>query len=130
MSDAANALQQAMYATLAGDAALAALIGANGIFDHRATGRPMPYLVIADLMTTDVGPDMEEHILTIEAWSDAPGRRQVQAIARRVQSLLDDATLTLAGATLVSLQHRSTRIRREAKTKAFVAEMTLRAVTE
>jgi hypothetical protein len=130
MPDAANALQQGIYAALVADAALAARIGANGIFDHRASGRPMPYLVIAGLVTTDAGPDMEEHILTIEAWSDAPGRREVQTIAAAVQVRLDDAALTLAGATLVSLQHRQTRVRREPKTRAFVAELTLRAVTE
>jgi hypothetical protein len=130
MSDAANALQKAIYETLAGDEALAALIGAAGIFDRRMTGKPMPYLVTAEIVTNDFGPDAEEHILTIEAWSDAEGRREVQTIAAKVKDLLHDAALTVTGAVLVNLQHRSTRIRREPKSKAFVAEMAFRAVTE
>jgi hypothetical protein len=43
MSDAANALQKAIYETLADDAALTALVGTAGIFDRRLTGKPMPY---------------------------------------------------------------------------------------
>lgn len=130
MSDAANALQQAIFAKLAADPALTGLIGAGAIFDHRLIGRPMPYLVIADLVTNDFGPDAEEHVLTIEAWSDADGRKQVQTIADRVKRLLHDAALTLTAAALVNLQHRSTRVRREPKSKALMAEMSFRAVTE
>jgi hypothetical protein len=130
MSDAANALQKAIYETLSGDAALTALIGSAGIFDRRMTGKPMPYLLIADIVTRNFGPEAEEHILTIEGWSDAEGRKEVQAIAGGVTALLHDAVLTLTGASLINLQHRSTRIRREPKSKAFVAEMEFRAVTE
>jgi hypothetical protein len=130
MSDSANALQKAIYETLAEDAALTALIGAAGIFDRRLTGKPMPYLMIAEIATSDFGPDAEEHILTIEAWSDAEGRKEVQTIAARTKGLLHDTSLALVGATLVNLQYRTTRVRREAKSKAFVAEMGFRAVTE
>ena len=41
-----------------------------------------------------------------------------------------DAVLSLTGFSLVNLLHRSTRARREAKTKAQVAEIIFRAVTE
>lgn len=130
MADSANALQKGIYAALSGDTALTALIGADGVFDRRDTARPMPYLAIAEIDTRDFGPDTEEHFVTIEAWSDVGGRRQVQAIAARARDVLHDAPLSLTGAALVNLQHRTTRIRREPKTKAFVAEMTFRAVTE
>src|SRR3569833_634459 len=105
MSDSANALQKAVYETLAGDAELGALIGAAGIFDRRLTGKPMPYLVIAEIVTSDFGPDAEEHVLTIEVWSDAEGRREAQTIAARARDLLHDAPLILGGAILVNLQH-------------------------
>lgn len=130
MADSANALQKAIHDALVDDSALAALLGVGGVFDRRMTGRPMPYLVIAEIETRDFGPDAEEHVLTIEAWSDAEGRREAQAIAAAARARLHDAALPLAGAALVNLQHRSTRIRREAKTKAFRAEMVFRAVTE
>jgi nucleoid DNA-binding protein len=47
-----------------------------------------------------------------------------------VRELLDDAVLSVAGFVLVNLRHRSTRARREPKTRAQVAEMVFRAVTE
>lgn len=130
MADSANALQKALYSTLSGDATLIALIGIGGVFDRRDMARPMPYLAFAEIETRDFGPDTEEHLLAIEAWSSADGRRQVQAIAARAKDLLHDAALSPEGAALINLQHRTTRIRREPKTKAFVAEMTFRAVTE
>lgn len=130
MAEAANALQKAIYEMLTADAGLGALIGAAGVFDRRMTGKPMPYIVFAETVTSDYGPGAEEHLLTLEAWSDAEGRREVQAIAERAKLLLHDAAPNLTDAVLVNLQHRTTRIRREPKTRAFVAEIVLRAVTE
>ncbi|MBL0371073.1 DUF3168 domain-containing protein [Rhizobium sp. KVB221] len=130
MADTQNALQKAVFAVLAADAELLAIVGADGISDRRMTGRSMPYLVIAELESRDFGPQTEEHFLTIEAWPTADGRRQVQTMAGRVRALLHDAAPLLDGAMLINLRHVSTRVRREARTKAFVAEMRFRAVTE
>jgi hypothetical protein len=128
--DSANAVQAAIFDVLSGDTALATLIGEDAIFDRRQSGKPMPYLVIAEIVTSDLGAGVEEHVITIEAWSDAPGRKQVQEIAGRVRVLLDDAAPETSGVAFVNLQHRTTRVRRELKSKAFVAAMTFRAVTE
>lgn len=130
MASAANALQKAIYQHLAADPELISLVGESGVFDHRTAGKPMPYLVIADIVSTDFGPDAQEHLLTIEAWSDTPGRLEVQSIAGRVMELFEEATPTLDAAVLVNLQHRTTRVRREPKTSALLAEMSFRAVTE
>lgn len=130
MASSANALQAAIYARLSGDATLVAMIGSGSVFDRKMTGKPMPYVVLSDLTTSDFGPGTEEHLLTLEAWSDADGRKQAQDIAGRVRELLDDAVLSVAGFVLVNLRHRSTRARREPKTRAQVAEMVFRAVTE
>jgi hypothetical protein len=130
MAYAANALQKALYQTLATDAELQAMLGDHGVFDHRASGRAMPYLVISDIVSSDFGPDSEEHQLTIEAWSDTPGRLEVQSIAARVMELFEDTAPSLETAVLVNLQHRTTRVRREPKTNALLAEMRFRAVTE
>jgi hypothetical protein len=130
MAGSANALQAAIYTRLTTDAALNAMIGEGSVFDRRVSGKPMPYLVLSEIATSDFGPDAEEHLVTIEAWSDADGRKQAQEIAARVTELLDGAVLGLAGFALVNLQHRSTRTRREPKTKAHVAQMVWRAVTE
>ena len=130
MAGSANALQTAIHARLAGDATLTAMIGADSIFDRRVSGKAMPYVVLSEISTSDFAPGVEEHEVTIEAWSDAEGRKQVQEIAARVKALLDGADLSLAGFSLGNLIHRSTRARREVKTRAQMAEMMFRAVTE
>jgi len=130
MASSGNALQAAIYTRLAADPALNATIGTEAIFDRRMTGRPMPYLVLSEITTSDFAPGAEEHEVRIEAWSDADGRKQSQEIAARVKELLDGEALSLSGFSLVNLAHRSTRARREPKTKAQVAEMVFRAVTE
>ena len=130
MASSTNALQAAIFSRLTGDATLTGLIGAGAIFDRRLTGKAMPYIVLSEIATSEFGPDAEEHLVTIEAWSDAEGRKQAQEIAARVKALLDGAVLSLTGFVLVNLTHRSTRARREPKTKAHVAQMVFRAVTE
>lgn len=130
MVSAVNSLQKAIYEQLAGDAELASIVGSGGVFDHRVTGKAMPYLVISDITTNDFGPATQEHFLTIEAWSDKTGRMEVQSIAGRVIELFEDAVLAPEDTVLVNLQHRTTRVRREARTNALLAEMTFRAVTE
>jgi hypothetical protein len=133
MSSAANELLQAIHAVLAGNAGLTALIGPDGIRDRLISSRHLPALVIADMTTNDYSTATEageEHILILQAWSDASGQRQAQEIAGMVRDLLQDAALPLAGHLLVNLQHVSTRARREAKTRLFCAEMRFRAVTE
>jgi len=130
MAGSVNALQAAIHARLAGDATLTAMIGAGSVFDRRMAGRPMPYLVLSEIVTSDFAPGMEEHVVKIEAWSDAEGRKQAQEIAARAKALLDGAALTLSGFVLINLAHQNSRARREPKTRAQVAEMTFRAVTE
>jgi len=130
MASSSNALQAAIFSRLTGDATLTGMIGANAVYDRRLTGKAMPYLVLSEIATGDFGPDAEEHNVTIEAWSDAEGRRQAQDIAARVKTLLDGAALSLTGFSLVNLTHKSTRARREPKSRAHVARMEFRAVTE
>jgi hypothetical protein len=130
MAGSANALQAAIHARLSDDATLTAVIGAGAVFDRRMTGKPMPYLVLSEIVTSDFAPGTEEHIVRIEAWSDTGGRKQSQDVAARTRALLDGATLTLTGYALVNLAHQRTTARRELKTRAQVAEMLFRAVTE
>ncbi len=133
MSAAANELLQAIHLALSADQALVGMIGADGIRDRLVTGRHLPCLVIAELLSTDYSTSTEpgeEHVLTLQVWSDAAGQRQAQQIGAVVRSLLQDASLPLASCTLVNLRHVGTRARREPKTRLFCAEMRFRAVTE
>ncbi|MBN9029002.1 MAG: hypothetical protein BGO05_21235 [Rhizobiales bacterium 63-7] len=130
---ASNALLRAIHARLSGDAVLTAMIGVDAIHDRLLDRPRLPCIVVADLRSEDFSTateSSEEHFLTLEAWSDDQGQRAAQEIAARLRVLLHDADLTLAGATLVNLQHRATRARREPKMRRHVAEMRFRAVTE
>ena len=130
---AASALQKAIFARLSGFAALTALVGANGITDHRLGEPASPLVVIAGIDSTDHSTATEageEHTVTLEAWSEAGGHRQVQAIAAAVRSALDNAPLTLSGHHLVMLLHRDTRLKRDGKSRFHRAELRFRALTE
>ncbi|PPJ47244.1 DUF3168 domain-containing protein [Rhizobium sp. KAs_5_22] len=132
MSSAVNEFLAAIQARLAGDVGLADVIGAGGMRDRRANGLDLPALVLSAVESRDYSTASEagvEILLTLEAWS-AEGRREAEVIAETVRSLLEDAALAPAGHALVSLRHRRTVSRREAKTGFFVAELVFRAVVE
>lgn len=129
---AANALLQAIFARLMGDAALVTL-NPGGIVDRLLPNAVLPCIVIGDLESRDYSTateKAEEHFLSLQIWSDANGRKGTGEIAARVKNLLDDVALPIAGVSLVNLQLLSSRSRREAKTRNFVVEMRFRAVTE
>lgn len=128
---AANALMKAMFARLVGDAELVALVGADGVRDRLLARGKMPCIVFGEIDSREEdGESLQVHLITLEVWSLAEGRREAQVIAERVRALLHDAALVLERAVLVSLLHNGTRTRREAKTKFQLAEMRFRAVTE
>lgn len=130
---AANALLQAIHQRLSGDAALAAIIGSDGIRDRLLPRAVLPCIVFGDMETRDFSTSTEEgeeHFLTLEIWSDGGGRREGQRIASLVHDLLHDAPLVLDGFSLVGLLQTSLRTRREPKTKFYLSEMRFKAVTE
>ena len=129
----ANALLKAIHARLAGDAALAAMIGPDGIHDRLLQRPKLPAIVLGEMETRDLSTATEpgeEHFLTLEIWSDGEGRRRALEIAGRADALLNDAALVLDGAVLVSLLRIGMRTRREPKTRTYLAELRFRAVTE
>lgn len=130
---AANQLLAAIHERLTDDAELSGMIGPEGLRDRLVSGRKLPAAIVADLASNDYSTATEtgaEHLLTLEIWTDAGGRRQAAIIAERLQTLLHDAPLSLESHHLVSLLHLSTRTRREQKARLHVAEIRFRAVTE
>jgi hypothetical protein len=130
---AAQALQKAIFAKLSGDAALAALVGADGVVDRLLARAAGPRVVIAAIDSADrstASEAGEEHVVTLDVWSEAAGHREAQAIAAAVRAALDDAALALDGHHLVLLFHRDTRLARNGGTRFHRAEMRFRAVTE
>ncbi len=130
---AANQLLTAIQALLAGDAELSAMIGPGGLRDRLVSGRKLPAIIVADIASNDYSTATEtgaEHLLALEIWTDAGGRKEAVTIAERLRALLHDAPLSLETHQLVGLLHLSTRTRREQKIRLHVAEIRFRAVTE
>lgn len=133
MTAAANALVKALHQRLSSDPALTTIIGADSVRDRLLPRPQLPAIVFGDLETRDYSTDGDagaEHLLTLEIWSDGEGRRQGQEIAGHVHDLLHDASLDLGSVVLVNLLVTGMRTRREPKTKFYLVEMRLRAVTE
>ncbi|WP_176083417.1 DUF3168 domain-containing protein [Martelella sp. HB161492] len=130
---ARNALQKAIHAVLSTDPVLAGLVAEDGIVDRRLSTQRLPVIVYGATDVRDLSADIErteEHKLTFEVWSDAPGRREIEQIIDRLSLLLGDVSLSLDGYVLINLQRSGVTVRRQARSDYFYAEVRFRAVTE
>jgi hypothetical protein len=96
MSGAAPALQQAVFALLASDAELAALVGAGRVYDGAPRNAAAPYVHLGEVTERDWSTATEAGVeisFAVVAWSREPGRAEALAIAERVRALLHDAGL-------------------------------------
>ena len=130
---AARALQEAVFSALAGDAALAALIGGAHVYDGAPRNAEAPYVHLGEInardwsTATEAGAEIEFEVV---AWSRAPGQSETLAVAERVRVLLHDAALALAGWRLVNLRHIATETARVGKPEGRRATARFRAVVE
>ena len=126
-------LQKAVFAALAGDPALAALLGGPRIFDGAPRNEPPPYLHFGDVAVRDWSTGTEgglEVLFSVVAWSRAAGRAESLALADRVRALLDGAALSGAGFRLVNLRHVRTETGRSDRPEGRRAVARFRAVVE
>jgi hypothetical protein len=134
MSSASWALQQAIFATLANDAALKALIGdPPRLYDAPPRGGAFPYVVFAeDGVTNWDAADARgrEHALTLHVWSRGGGRRECKLITEALVDALDDAALAPSGHHLVSFSFSKANFEREGDGKTCRGRIEFRAVTE
>lgn len=133
MPSSSWALQQALYAALAADAPLIAVIGPPRLYDDVPPGAQFPYVTLGQSTTRDWSTGSEsgdEHTVTLHVWSRAGGRREVHEIMGAVKSALHNRALTLAGHRLVNLRHELSETRRDADGKTYHGLVRLRAVTE
>jgi len=132
MMDADLALQKALYARLAEDTDLAALV-AMRIYDNVPGDTGFPYLTLGDAQVEDwsAGDVMgAEHRLTFNAYTRGGGRAEAKAILGAVNAALHDAELTLEGHCLVNLLFLSAETAREADGATWRGTIRFRAVTE
>jgi hypothetical protein len=126
------ALQAALVAALDADAALAALIGAGGVFDAPPQNRPAPYVVIDrhDMRQRDGDQSPgQEHRVLLHCWSDQPSRKAALEIAERVV-VAALGGLAPVGLTVTHGEHMRTETTIDTATGQARAAVTLRFFSE
>ena len=126
-------LQQAVYSRLAGDPAIAALVG-TAIFDAAPPG-PVPSLCVA-LGPEEVRDRSDKtgraalHRFSISVISEAGGFHAAKAVAWAVEAALVAAPLTLSRGRVVALDFERAEARREPNGKRRRVDMRFRAMVD
>jgi hypothetical protein len=127
------ALQQAVFAALAEDAALLALLGGPRIYDDVPQGTGFPYVTFALSQVRDWSTSTEagaEHALTLHVWSQAKGRKETHEIMSALGAALHDRPLVLSDHRLVNLRLEQSDARRDTDGETCHGIVRFRAVTE
>jgi hypothetical protein len=126
-------LQQAVFAALAADAALTALIGPGRVCDDVPEGMALPYVTLGPVTAEDWSTGSEhgtELLIAVHVWSGARGKKQAHEVLGAIRSALHDRPLSLVGHRLINLRHQRSEIRRAADGRAIHGAARFRAVTE
>ena len=99
-------LQKAIYTTLDGNVTG---IGAASVsvFDDVPEATAYPYVQIGEETTANSGTkslDAVEHTITIHAWSQYRGRREIKEIMQSIYENLHDTDISVSGASLVNIR--------------------------
>lgn len=107
MSGFANKdLQIAVYDALQSDVTLEGLVG-DRIFDIRPEDETYPYVTLGEDRAQDRGykdGDAQTHTFMVNAWSENGGHISVKEIMAAIYNVLQRATLTVSGQTLIDLR--------------------------
>jgi hypothetical protein len=126
------ALQQAVYAALAGDATLMAKI--TGVHDHVPQGGAFPYVVIGDGQALEWDTDTETGLdatIVVHAWDRVHrGRRTIKQIQDDIRRILHRAELQVAGSPAVLSVVQYTESFRDADGLTFHGVQRVRVVVE
>ena len=125
-------LQRAVFQALAGDAALAALVGAR-IFDYAPAKVPFPYITFGHTSIYDWSTGTEsgtEQLFTLHVWSKAKGKGETLEIMELARARLDDTALGLDDHHLVNMRLEFAEARYSDDLLAYHGLLRFRAVTE
>ena len=131
MTDATLELQGAITARLKSYAPLASFIGVR-VYDEVPATAVKPYISFGptDAIYADADCVEADEITTqIDVWSDKGGSVECRRIAALVRQALS-ADIELSDNGLVLLEHRITRVFRDADGKTFHGAITMRSVIE
>jgi hypothetical protein len=133
MPSSTAALRAAIHDALTADAVLTGMLGGPKIYDEPPATAAFPYVTLGEARVSDfsAGDDaLQEHPLTLHAWSRQGGHKEAHMIAGALLQALDDAPLSPDGHALVNLRFSLADIRREADGRTYHALVRFRAVTE
>lgn len=133
MTAASLELQEAVFAALAGDAALTSALGGPRFHDVAPAATGFPYITFGRATVYDWSTASEagsEHFFTLDVWSKHKGRREALALMELVRAALHDRVLTLAGHRLANLRMESAQVSFEAKLGAYRGRLHFRAAVE
>lgn len=139
--DSQWALQQAVYALLAGDATLQTWLGDPArVFDHVPSEASLPYVVIGSIMGTPFDSKTSQgmtHSLSLHVWDGddgaSPGYRgagRLRQVMARVVDLLDRADLGLSGHTLVMIAYEGSQTLTDASGLRREGTLSFRALVQ
>lgn len=126
-------LRKAVHARLAGDAALAALLGGARVHDEAPRGTAPPYITFGDVRTRDWSTASDhgaEHFVILDVWTEHRGAGAALNMAARIETLLHDTAMILEDHRLIYLRFEQIESRRENQGRFARASMRFRAVTE
>jgi hypothetical protein len=133
MSTATAALRAAIHDALHADSALTGILGGAKIYDEPPAHAAFPYVTLGEARVSDFSAgdeSLQEHQLTLHAWSRQGGHKEAHLIAGALLQALDDAPLAPDGHQLVNLRFSLADIRRESDGRTYHALVRFRAVTE
>lgn len=133
MASPSWALQVALLQRLTSSATVTTMLGGPHVWDHVPRGAAYPHVTVGLSTERDWSTGTEigaEHIVTLNIWSRAAGRREADEIAQALRTALHDQALTLTGHRLVNLQHEISEVRRDVRAEMYRGVVRFRAVTE
>ncbi|MEL7027679.1 MAG: DUF3168 domain-containing protein [Pseudomonadota bacterium] len=127
------ALQEAVYAALAADPGVKALLGDPArIYDDAPIDAIFPFLAIGQARHDDWpgAPNGAVHALSLHAWSRYAGRKEIKDIMAAVYAVLHDQSLSVYGFHLVNMRFVFADVFRKQDGDTYQGLMRYRAVTE
>ncbi|HET8684977.1 MAG TPA: DUF3168 domain-containing protein [Micromonosporaceae bacterium] len=129
---AAAPIQAAVYAALAGDQELSAMVGGR-VHDHVPEPAVYPYVTVGEAVES---PDDTldrfgaDTMIVVHVWSEYRGYAQGNAIAGRIQALLDRQPLTVSGHLVVAVRFKQTQPARDPDPQLRHVVVRFQVVTE
>lgn len=131
MSNPAQALTEAMRDALVAHAPLKLLLGGAHVHEERPRGSAAPMVVFDTIETRDwstADQKAHEHFVSLQVRTNSRSRALAQQILDEIETVLDGASLVLAGHRLVNLRIVLWSVTRQGEN--FGASVRLRAATE